>query len=165
MNEVIYHGAFKGLVPAASATDVLVIVGSATKTVRVKRITLTGIATAAGTFHAVLIRRSADDTAGTSTNATAVPREPGAVAATAVIRGYTGNPSALGTAVGTIAAQYMGFGTAATQLAAPPTVFDFGESADDRVTLRAATDLLALNLDAQTITGGLIDATVEWAER
>ena len=52
--------------PASSATDVVVIQGSSTKTVRIRRIVLAGVAGSAAGIEVSLIRRSAGDTGGTS---------------------------------------------------------------------------------------------------
>ena len=57
-----YSSAFFGLVPPASATDMVCIAASATKTVRVQRIVLTGSAATAVAVPIQVVRRASLDT-------------------------------------------------------------------------------------------------------
>jgi len=61
----ISYGVAGSLVPSQSATDILTIQGGQGATVRVKRITLTGAASAATAFPVSLIRRAQPNTGGT----------------------------------------------------------------------------------------------------
>jgi hypothetical protein len=54
-----------GITPAATPTDLLTITGSATRTVHIRRITVSGLATTAGTMDVSLVRRSTADAGGT----------------------------------------------------------------------------------------------------
>jgi hypothetical protein len=53
------------ITPAATPTDLLVITGSPTATVHIRRITISGVATTAGTMDVSLVRRSSNDKGGT----------------------------------------------------------------------------------------------------
>jgi hypothetical protein len=59
-----------GITPAATATDILTLYGSGTKTVRVSRIKISGTATSGATADILLVRRSTANSGGTATNPT-----------------------------------------------------------------------------------------------
>jgi hypothetical protein len=158
-----YSAAFVGLVPPAAATDVFTIQGSATKVIRITSMRFT-VSTTAGSgilANISLVKRSTADTAGTSTTATVVPHDSGNAAGTAVVRGYTANPT-LGTAVGPIrAVRY-----AATPAAVPnqEIIMDFGTRPAQAIVLRGTAEQLCFNLGGATITGPIADFNVEWTE-
>lgn len=87
---------------AASPTDWITIVGSATKTTTISRLSVCGIdASTAAVMYVAVIKRSTADAAGTSTPVTAVNLSGTPTSATASVNIYTANPT-LGTAVGTL---------------------------------------------------------------
>lgn len=88
--------------PPATPTDLSVITGSATKTVKVWSWRICTTNTAAGSQQFSLIKRSTADTTGTFVASTVVPLDSASAAATASIGHYTANPGALGTVVGTL---------------------------------------------------------------
>lgn len=147
--------------PVAAPTDIIQIQGSATKTIRIKRIRLGGVATAAGNMPAQLIRRSAADSGGGTvlTAITAGKLDTTDAAATAVISTIgTANPGALGAAVGGVLrtgrVQMTAVGTG---LAANELVWEFGKNSKAAV-LRGVADFLCINLNGAAIpAGGLID--------
>lgn len=157
-----YRATFTALVPAASATDFLTI-GGATGVVQVHWIKCNGISTAAATAFIQVIKRSAADTTGTSTTATNVRLNAGQPAATAVVKGYTVNPGALGAAIGTVDAALLSTNTLATSaFASKDLVFDFS---NQNMFLEAATTYLVLNANATSLTSGAsLNCTVEWNE-
>jgi hypothetical protein len=158
-----YAAAFVGLVVPATPTDVFTILGSATKTVRITAIRFT-VSTTAGSgilINASLVKRSTADTGGTSTVAVNVPYDSTDSAGTAVVRGYTANPT-LGTAIGPIRAiRY-----AATPAAVPnqEAIFEFGTRPAKTVILRGTSEQLCLNFGSTSITGNVVDVSVEWTE-
>jgi len=159
-----YSAAFIALVPAATPTDILTITGSATKTIRVTRIAL-NISTTAGSGIALngnLVTRSAANTGGTSTTAVNVPHDSANAAGTATVRGYTVNPTVLGTAVGPIRAQRFSATTAGTNQ--DDMLWEFGNRPAQCIVLRGTSQMLALNLSSTTVTGGVADCSIEWTE-
>lgn len=88
-----------GIIPAAAPTDIFCITGSATKTVRVKQVRVTGTAGTAINITTYLMKHSVANTGGTaaSTEATGLPTITAADstfgAATATATAYTGNPT------------------------------------------------------------------------
>src|SRR5260221_11992941 len=134
------------VVPVTGATDLVTIIGSATKLVKLMRVIFSGtIVTAAINGSVSLVKRSTADTAGTSTAPTIIPLDSNNAAATAVLAAYTANPT-LGNTVGTIwQAKYL------YQIAASgnPTVLmiDFSQLGQAG-TLRGVAQQLGLNLNA-----------------
>lgn len=161
-NRVTYSAATFGLVPAASATDVFTIAGSATKTVRITKVEFSGTAGAAISVSAQLIKRSAADTGGTSGAVTAIPHDSADPAATATVLSYTANPAGLGATVGAVRCVRT---TLPVGGAVGSSVsLAFGDQASKPVVLRGTAELLALNLGAASITTGNLNVSVEWTE-
>lgn len=160
-----YAASVTGLVPAAAATDIFTIYGSASKTIRITRLESSGIASTAGSFVFSLIKRSSVNTLGTSTAVTRVPNDSANVAATATVLAYTASPTVLGTTVGGVRAQRVFMSTPTLVTHTPPTVlvWEFGTAGQNQV-LRGVGEGLALNLGAATVIGGLMNISVEWLE-
>lgn len=147
---------------AAAATDVVTIVGSATKTIRVILVRVTGIATTAITTPVLLIKRSTANTGGTSTAPTAVSHDSSNPAATATGLAYTANPT-VGATVGTLRQDRLTFATTAT-VAEGPIEWTLGNKPGQALVLRGTTQVLAVNLNGVTITGGSLSVDIEWTE-
>lgn len=161
-----YRASIQGLAAVTGCTDLFTITGSATKTVRVTRIELSGtIATAAMYLDVQGIIRSTANATGTSTSPTVVPLDSNDPAGTAVVRAYTANPGTLGTAVGTITSDKVLLPLTGTPIATQRLVYDFGNRPAKAVVLRGATQVFALNLNAATIANATsIDCAIEWSE-
>lgn len=151
--------------PATTPTDFLTITGSATRTVAVKRFTCYGSSTAAGSEIVNVIKRSTVDTGGTSTNPTAQALDSNNGAATAVVTAYTANPSALGTAVGPVAAGIIGTGPL-TAAPVTPMSLTFGDMWTNDLLLRGTAQQAAINGASVSFTAGAsITCAVVWTER
>lgn len=94
-----YVGIDDSVLDAAGATDVLTIQPSTTKSVRLNKIHLLIFSAGAGAAKAILYKRSTLDTGGTASLQTKTPMDPTDPAATAIVKFYTANPTALGTKV------------------------------------------------------------------
>jgi hypothetical protein len=160
-----YSAGITGLSPAASATDLLTITGSATTTVQIDHVECRGISTAAATAVIQAVIRSTADTSGTSTAPTAVPHDSNDAAATAVVAAYTANPT-LGTLVGVVRTGALTTTTAASSAVSPPgLVWDFGSPPMQEITLRGAAQQFALNANATSLTSGAsLDCSITWTE-
>lgn len=162
-----YTAGILALVPAASATDIITLTGSATTTVRVVYSACSGISTAAGTTPLVALTRSTADTGGTSSTITPVSNDPNNPAPTAVLKSYTANPGALGTLVANGRAGWLTTGTAASSgLQAGPLEWSFGdEQSDQEIVLRGATAQFALNSNGVSWPAGTsLYCSVSWTE-
>lgn len=156
-----YRYSILGFAPVATPTDVLEIQGSATKTLRVRRIEITGIATAAGNMPVQLIRRSvADATSLVRTAIVALKTDTAFAAATAVVSSIgTANPGSLGTQVGGIgAAGRVCLSASGTGLGVMPLVWSFDVAA---VVLRGVADFIYLNMNGAALpAGSAFDITI-----
>jgi hypothetical protein len=158
-----------GNTPAATPTDLFTITGSATKTVRVTKIVISGLATAAGQLNPLIIRRSSADSGGTSTAPALLPRDSvnsttSGTAATATLALYTANPASLGTTVGTLDSCRL-FLQVAAGGSPDVCVFSYGTNDDQLTVLRGTTDILAINFAGAAVpTNGVIDIDVELTE-
>ena len=162
-----YSASAGPFVAAATPTDIFTITGSATKVIRIKKIYFGASATNATTFNFLLVKRSTGNTGGTSTVLTAVPNDSDDVAATAVVRGYTANPTALGTSVGTIRAYRLVVPQTAPLGGAsngPLNEVLFGDNSSKSIALRGTSESLSLNLNAVTLTGNSFCVFIEWTE-
>ncbi len=161
-----YSAAIPGMAVVASATQIACLIGSATKTIRVTRVILSGtIATAAAYGSVELVMRSAASTGGSPTVATAVPNDSTDAAASATVNGtYTSNPTQ-GTAVGPIATQrYSGILTGTVTLLPPPIIFDFGQRPARCPVLRGVAQELGVLLNGFGANASTWDVTFEWTE-
>jgi hypothetical protein len=151
------------VVPVTGCTDLVTIIGSATRTVKLIRVLFSGtILTTAINGSVSLVKRSTADTAGTSTAPAIIPLDSLNAAATAVLAAYTANPT-LGTTVGTIwQAKYL-YQPAAT---GNPTVLtiDFNQLGQAG-TLRGVVQQIALNLNAVAFaSAGSVDYSFVFTE-
>lgn len=156
-----YSAAVTGLVSAASATDIFCIVGSGTKTIRVLKMSIDGLAVTGGNITAQYFKRSAANTGGTSTTMTDGSLDSTNAAATATVRAYTANPSALGAGVLIESNRVYISGGATT--ASAEDVVTWGDYSQPLV-LRGTSEQLCLNLNATSITSPTLNCTVRWTE-
>jgi len=147
---------------AASATDIAILPGSASKTILVTRVFVSGTQTTAGLVDVHLVKRSTANTGGTSAAMTAVPHDSTNSAATAAPLSYTANPTT-GTAVGTVRRARIPVDAPASVVGSVLQVFDFGDNGQP-IVLRGIAEGLAVNLNATTVTGGSFNVTFEWQE-
>lgn len=160
--ESTYTASILGLVPAASATDIFEIIGSATKTIKVRRIRVTGNRTTSASHDTVLLRRSTLNSGGTFTNPVSVRHDTNNSLATAVVKAYTANPT-LGTLIGNLSADKQFLNNSAT---GSSDVRDYvlTESGAQPIFLRGVNESVSINLNGATIAGGLFDIWAEWTE-
>jgi len=163
-----FRAVARALATVTGATDVFQIGGSATKTIRVTKVTYSGtIATAAQYLDVALIKRGAVDTGGTSSAPDSIPVDSSGAAATAALLQFTANPT-LGAVVGTTglvaARRYFAALTGTPALMSQPAEFKFGELPGAmELVLRGVVEALCLNLNAPS-NAGTADIEVEWTE-
>jgi hypothetical protein len=166
-----YRYAGSAFAMVATPTAVLVIQGSATKTIRVKRVKVGGAATAAGSMPVVLTRRSTAGTLGsavlTAVVATKLDSTDGA--ATAVVSTVgTANYGTLGTTAGVVGTgrlNMVALGSAATSGEGAPLVFDFSAPNHRPLVLRCVAEFLTVDFSGAAIpSGGVLDYEIETEE-
>lgn len=157
-----YAATILGLVPGIAATDIFTIIGSGTKTIKITKITISGTQTVAGTINIALIKRSAPDSGGTSTNPVMVSHDSANAAATALVTAYTVNPT-LGTVVGTMQSHKLLL-PAPASLAQSSLILELEDAASKPIVLRGNLEQLAISLNGVTPTGGSLNISIEWTE-
>lgn len=161
-----YWYAIGDVTPAATPTDIVVIQGSSTKTVRIKRISFWGESTVAGSIGLNVVRKSALGT-GTLTSITAGKADVNDVAASASVGYYAANPTGGGTLVGgAIRSGMLTFGSSGTT---PQNnlVYDFATRNDKALFLRGSSDYIVVTgtSASETVpTGGKLYIEIETEE-
>lgn len=159
------------IIPLVAAVTVNVpffnIIGSATTTVVIRSIRVSGMTlTAVGYFAINLEKLSTASSGGTSTTPPCVPLDSNDAAATAVVRAYTVAPTK-GNLVGTIAS-WRALWQATVAAAAGTTdwhVFDFGDTYETKgIYLRGVTQEIALVFPVVLASAGTLAIDIEWTE-
>lgn len=157
-----YTASIVGLNPTSTPTDILMITGSATKLITVTRISISATQSTASTRDVVIIKRSSNSTAGTSSTPVAVPHDSTSAAATAVLKSWTGNPT-LGTFVGNLYSRKLFIGTTSSTTI-DEFLYESGIRNNQGATLRSAAECIVVNLNGVTSSGGSFDISIEWTE-
>jgi hypothetical protein len=172
-----YSSAFFGLVPPASATDVVCIAASASKTIRVQRLVIGGTGTAVSLPIQVL-RRAALDTGGTIGLTTANPgivtqissRDTNAspnLSASAALVSYTAVPTINDAAPVYVDSGLLGVVATTVGTPTPQTVFDWGRDTENLIqtpTLaKGSTQQLCVNFGGVSTTSSL-NGQITWTE-
>jgi hypothetical protein len=156
--------------PAATPTDIAVLFGSATKTVRITAVRLTVQATAAGILQFDLVKRIGGTQSAVNTafanNTHAGLHDSLDPASTVIANGlsgiYTGNPASVGTLSGIIDSKTTS--DLANGIWIVEWLFGNGRPAKCPV-LRGATQLIAVNGAGHTLlTGEKVGVSFEWTE-
>lgn len=159
-----YSASTQSLVTVATPTDILTITGSATKTVKVNRILISGTQTNSGQAHFYLIKRSTADSGGTSSTVTATSHDSTDAAATAVVTSYTANPT-LGTTVGTVRAITLLIPSSnAASSTGSISALELAQAPQKSIVLNGTSQQLVVNLNSISMAGSALDIVVEWTE-
>jgi hypothetical protein len=159
-----YCASVSGFVCPAAATDVFTIQGSATKTISITRIIISGT-TSAGSGASIsmsILKRSTANTGGTSITLTNVKLDTNNANATAVVKNYTANATVLGTLVGNLISERMTINTAGALN--DNTVYDFGNRTNQPIVLRGINEFVCINFGSATITNPIISISIEFTE-
>lgn len=159
------------IIPLVAAVTVNVpffnIIGSASKKVTVKRITVSGMTlTAVGYFTVNVEKLSTASSGGTSTTLPGVPLDSNFAAATAVVKAYTVAPTK-GTLIGTLAS-WRALWQATVAAAAAVTdyfTFNFGDMLETKgVSLNGIAQEVALTFPVVLASAGTLAVDIEWTE-
>lgn len=147
---------------AAVAGDTVVLTGSATKTIRVTRAEVSGVATAASEIICQAVKRTAADTGGTTGTApTIIAHDSGDSAASATIALYTAAPTAGAGAV--VRTRKIFVNTAGATVAGDQIAWDFGNGPKRGIVLRGVAQQFAVSFGSAP-AGGSFEVSVEWTE-
>lgn len=174
-----YAAVSRGLVPAASATDIWCINGSSTKSLAIKRIEVSGTAGTLVSLPVTLLRRATLNTGGTPAVSPALPVATAMLstnaAATATLVAYTANPTITDASPTYFRSQWLTLPTTAAGTIINPIIWDFSTSQDilaQGLDIRAGssgtppgtTTQYCINLNAVSVSSGLLDINVFWTE-
>lgn len=162
-NAQTYSAAALAVTPPATPTDIWCITGSASKTVFVKRLYISGIATGLSTIDLIVNKHSTADTGGTSAAITAVPHDSTNAAATATVTAYSVNPAAIGTVTGSVDTFKITLSTIATQNNERAKLY--GSEDMQSIRLRGVAEQICINANSVTTTGNSYNITADWVER
>lgn len=164
-----YGATSVGLVPASTATDVFCLTGSASKVIRVQRLRLSGSAGTLVNVPVTVLKRASANSGGTLATTTALPvaypLDSTNVAATATLSAWTANPTLNDSSPGILAAATLGLSTTGTTLSGTGVLFDW-ESRNfmQAVTLRGVAQQMCVNLNAVSVSSGVVNINVAWTE-
>ena len=160
-----YMGTVIPFTPPATPTDMIVVTGSATRTIRILRIELSATQSTSANQNFYLIKRSTANTGGTTITVTPVAMDSTNSAVTATMVRYSANPT-LGTAIGTlsIVPLYPNSSLAGNaQVMSPLYVWNFDVNAGQAPVLRGINEQLAINFNGAALPVGLlIGCTITW---
>jgi len=149
----------------AATTGVLFsICGSATKTVVLRSLQISGTATSVGTLVLNIIKTSSAPTGGTSISITPTAFDTNSSAATATATAYTAAPTA-GMAIGTVGAFAQIFpapttGGGANQIPGPIVV----PQGSQPIILRGTSQCAELQTSSSALTGASLSVSLVWTE-
>jgi hypothetical protein len=157
---------------ATAAVTLITVTGSATKTVRIKRILVSGVSAANATVPFQIIRSTALGAGGTAVPPTVGKLDSGTVAAaTAVVNHYTSTLKAAGTSTGigplAVGRIFTSVVTTPTLAPVPSVLFpEMGGPINQAIVLRGASDFLEIqNTNAGNLSGStVLDYVIEWSE-
>jgi hypothetical protein len=166
-----YRAVALALPPAASATDIACIAGSSTKTVYIDRITLSGTAGTLVSAPFTLLRRASADTAGTAATTTAnwantiSKADSNNPTATATLISYSANPTIGDTSPTYITSAYATLPVTSAGTSIAPIVWEWANTSfSQRPTLRGAAQQICINLNAVSVSSGLLHVAIQWTE-
>lgn len=163
MHRPTYSGTIATWTIPATPTDLVVLGGSASKTIRVIRVRVTGNQTTAGINVFFLIKRGAADTSGTPVAITPVPHDSNDSAVSASLNYYTANPT-INNTIGSVRTRRM-LCPAPAGTTNDEIIWDFDGINEKPVVLRGTAQQLALNFNGAALpTGMVLSVTMEWTE-
>lgn len=143
--------------------DVIVLPGSATKTVQLTKLTIGGTVSTAVTIPVLLLKRSTANAGGTSAALTIIPLDSLDAAATAAPVSYSVNSTTTGTSLGVAAAFNMALHTTANS-SNDLVSMAFGLNGAKPPTLHGVAENICINLNGFTTGAPVLCTSLEWIE-
>lgn len=173
LKEYTYSAISRGLAPAASATDIFCIQGG-TRAISVKEIRLTGTAGTLVTAPFTLVRRTSLNTAGTAATGAALPVAAPHIstdpAASASLNAWTANPTLNDSSPTYYRTGWATLPVTSAGTSINPLVWQFSDaiaafSKGLDIPAGATTQAYCINLNAVSVSSGLLDISITWTER
>jgi len=174
VREQTYSAVSVALVPAASATDVFCISGSATKMIAISKIVISGTAGTLVSLPFTLVRRATLNTGGTAATGSAAPvatrHNSTNAAATATLTAYTANPTINDSSPLYLRSQILTLPTTAAGTVINPIWWNSGtavEAYSQRFDIPAGSTTVqyCVNLNSVSVSSGSLHISVTWSER
>ena len=160
--KLTYSNGVVAFTPVATATDFWALIGSASKTIRLLNLVITGMATAAASVDIQLLKRSTANTGSTPVDPAIVPHDSNDTAASAIVRTYTASNPTLGTSLGVVRGQRLNLGAAG---AAGKIEWSFATRNGKGLVLRGVAQSACLNWGGVAVPAGtVLSIEVEWTE-
>lgn len=161
-----YVYAISATAPYATPTDWIVVKGSATKTVKILRIEISGAATAATEVIFTLKKHTVANTAGTSTTPTPMKHDSNDVAASATVLLYSAAPTIDSSAtIWKTVRMTLAVAPAATSVNPDRYIYNYGAEGYEPLTLRGVTEEFAINFASAAVpSGGVYDVAITFSE-
>lgn len=170
-----YSAVWIGLAPAASTTDLICIYGSATKTISVTQIKLSGSAGTTLSIPVTVLRRTSLNTSGTAASTTANPANTVSKRATtnathtATLISWTANPTIVDSAPTYIDSAQLAVSLTTMATVSIPVTFDWSldpSQLRQPPTIRngQTTQAICVNLNGTSLSSGLITGSITWTE-
>lgn len=167
-NIATYRASVSAFAMVATPTVAFIIFGSASATVRVRKLRLAGAATAAANMPYTLYRGSTTGTIGSAVlgNITSSKADSSNGAASAVCSTVgTANYTTVPTTAGLIGASRLQMPALTTGLGVSADLWQFGTGGEQSVVLRGTSECFAVNFNGTAIpAGGVVDFAIEWTE-
>jgi hypothetical protein len=167
-----YSASAIALVPAASATDIFCISPGTSRNIAIKRIEISGTAGTAITTPFLVYRRASLDTGGTAATGLALPvagkLNPADPASSATLTAYTANPTIVDSSpvlLDSILPTLAVTTTANNGIVAG----DYGESMawfiHSLILQKGTTQQICINLNAVSVSSGVVNINMFWTEQ
>lgn len=159
-----YATAISGFAYAANGTDIFTIQGSNSKVIRIKHLSIDGTQTSTNIRTINLIKRSSQNTGGTSVLLTPTPYDSSNPTATATVRYYTANPTTLGTSPGIFHTEKLIIPSVGGTVEDALVFSTIEATTMQDITLRSSNELLAVNMAGVSSAGNSMNIDVVWTE-
>lgn len=168
-----YTAGFIGLVPPASATDTICLAGSATKTIALTRVQLSGSAGTLVSVPITMVRRVTVATGGTAASTTANPantiakNDTSNATATAVPISYTAVPTITDSSPTYLRSQSLTLPVTSAGTSIAPIDWQFGphiSQGTQAAILRGIAAQFCLNFNTISVSSGVLNGSLEWTE-
>lgn len=156
---------------AAGTGPFFALCGSATKTVRLQRIAISGTVATAAVWGDVIIKKTgtAQVTGGTATTLTAAPYDTNSPAVTATARFFTVLATTPGTLINVILSVTQLFPVTAISATLQPTpapiIYIWRDQDAEAPTLRGTTECITANFGTTTTNAPTLSVSVAWTEK
>jgi hypothetical protein len=174
LDKQTYSAVFIGLAPASTTTDLICISGSTTKNIILKQIKISGSAGTTLSLPVTLLHRISLDTSGTAASTTANPantiskRNSANGAATAVLIGYTANPTIGDSSPTYVDSVQLAVSLTTMATVSIPAVFDWSLNnvglVQPPVIPKNTTEQYCINLNGTSLASGLLTGSITWTE-